>query len=292
MSRESVIAILSKERSAVAFAMSWVPPEALRVLTWQETGADPAETLAAVAAALQLDLVFVPASEPWAVEAVRLLDRANVASAWAVSGVLGRLAERFGWPDVLRLSATEPGSLAFALSEGLHDALVEIRAGSGATADVVVVADDLAGPSGWLVAPDFALEALVPCYRQMAAGAALPVAFHSDGDVRAIYPALAAAGYSAVHVAVHGELAVQSATRAARDEGLVPMGGIEAAQLLRSGAARAGVHVAALAAGGPFVVCDDGGMTSAEDVAAFSTALDAARKAIEGGQQLDLGNVP
>jgi len=283
VSRVIAKAVLAGESPAAAYGMSWVPEDALRVLTWQERGADPAETLAAVAVAMGLDLVFVPANAPWAADAVRLLRHAEVASVWAASGVLGRTAAKHGWDFVLTRSASEPGALAFHLSDALHEALVEVRAGRELRTDAVVVADDLAGREGWLVAPDFALEALVPCYRQIIAEVDGPCVFHSDGDVRALYPALAGAGFSAVHVAVPGTGSIERSVKAARDARLVPVGGIEAAALLASGATRAGMHAGGLAAGGAFVICDDGGISSAEELAAYTTALQAARAAAEAG---------
>jgi hypothetical protein len=107
---------------------------------------------------------------------------------------------------------------------------------------VLVVADDLAGASGWLVSPDFALEALAPCYSQITREAGIPAIFHSDGDVRALYPALSAAGFAGVHVAIPGYVAIGQSILAAQAAGLVPVGGIEGAALLRDGATRAGAR--------------------------------------------------
>jgi len=280
MSRDRAVAVLRRQSAEAAFALGWVPMEAIRGLAQQQAEADSAEALAAVAVAMQLDLVFVPACEPWAQDAVRLLRHADIAAAWAVSGVLGRIAARSGWADALRRSATEPGALAFALSEVLHDALVEVRAGVAVRADAVVVADDLAGPAGWLVAPDFALEALVPCYRQITGEGMVPTVFHSDGDVRALYPALAGAGFSAVHIALSGEVAIERCVNAARDAGLTPVGGIEAVALHELGATTVGAQALRLAQGGPIVVCDDGGMTSAEQLAEYATSLAVVRAGI------------
>lgn len=278
MSREHAIQVLTGEAASPAFALSWAPSDALRALTWQEAGEDVAETLASVAVALHLDLVFVPATEPWAEEAVSVLHRADVAVAWAVSGVLGRVAERYGWAETLRRSASEPGALAFSLSEALHDALTDVRRGQLLGADSFVIADDLAGESGWLLAPDFALEALVPCYAQLASVSDVPCVFHSDGDVRVVYPALSKAGFSAIHVAVSGQATIARCFDAARGAGLVPMGGIEAKNLLTTGAAATGSFAGGLVAGTGAFVCDDGGMVHAEELAAYSTALEAARR--------------
>ena len=68
----------------------------------------------------------------------------------------------------------------------------------------------------------------------------------------------------------------------ARDAGLVVLGGIEAATML-SGARRLGVHAGLLARAGGLLVCDDGGITSAEEVAALAGALESARDAYKRG---------
>jgi hypothetical protein len=255
-----------------------VPSEALRVLTWQERDSDAAQTLVAVALALHLDAVVVPAGLPWAEDAVRQLFAADVATLWAVDGVLGRAARRLGWTEALRLSAASPGTLASVIAESLHESLDEARAGVVAGVSALLVADELASDAGWLVSPDFALEALLPCYRQIAAVGDWPCAFHSDGDVRALYPALAHSGFSAVHVAAGGAGQSAAGFQAARAAGLVPMGGISARALFAEGARATGAGAAQLATGGPTVICDDGGMTSAEELAAYSSALDAARR--------------
>jgi len=261
-----------------AYGLTWVPEDALRALTQQDDHADVAETLAAVAVAMRLDAVVVPAAQPWAAEAVNRLLAANVAALWTVDGVLSRAGRELGWTQALQLSAARPGELAIAIAEGLHGALEEARAGVVAGASALVVADELAGESGWLVSPDFALEALMPSYRRLSGVGDWPAAFHSDGDIRALYPSLRHAGYSAVHVATAGERSTASAFHAARASGLVPMGGIEARALFTDGARSAGMSAALVASGGGAVVCDDGGMTSAEELAAYSSAIDAARK--------------
>lgn len=281
MSRRDALDVLAGA-PGVAYGLTWVPADALRVLTWQESDSDPAETLAAVALELRLDVVLVPAREFWAADAVRLLREADVAVAWAVSGVFGRVAEPMGWSEALKRSASEPGALAFLLSEVLHDALDQTRAGVALGVDALMVADDLAGGTGWLVSPDFALEALMPCYRQIAAEApGVPHVFHSDGDVRALYPALARAGFSAVHVAGVPEAAQEACARAAHAAGLAVLGGVGAHELMALGAGHTGRHAAALAAAGSTIICDDGGITTAEELAAYVSALDGARKALE-----------
>jgi uroporphyrinogen decarboxylase len=227
----------------------------------------------------------VPANESWAPEAVRELHERGIAAVWTVAGVFGRAAESVGWTDALRMTAAEPGALAVLLGEALHDSLDEARTGRSARADAVLVADDLAGATGPLVSPDFALDALLPCYRAVAREAAehhVPAIFHSDGDVRALLPALARAGFSAVHLAGLATEPFAASYAAARSAGLVVLGGVEAAALM-SGARRLGAHAGSLALSGGMLVCDDGGITAAEEVAAYASALEAARDAYAAG---------
>jgi hypothetical protein len=272
--------VLAGTTSGYATGMTWVPTSGLRALTWDSGVENEAEALEAVATALGLDVAAVSSSDAWAGEGVARLHGAGIAAFWIVDGVLTRVAEERGWSAVLRLSATAPGELAVALAEQLHEALIAARAGLEAGADVLLLADELAGTAGWLVSPDFALEALVPCYRRIAtewAGDGRVAVFHSDGDVRALLPSLAGAGFDGVHFGLLGAGQLAASVEAARSAGLCPVGGIEITSLVEAGSRHVGAHAAALVRGGRLLLADDGGMTSAEDVAAFGAALDAAR---------------
>lgn len=282
MGRLRAVAIISGDSVDVGSGIMWVPVDALRVLTWQGPDTDPAQILAAVAGELQLDIALVPASAPWAEAAVEALHGADVAALWAVDGVLGRVADRVGWSEALMQSASEPGELAGALAEALHDALTEVRAGVAVGADALVVGDELASEAGWLVSPDFALEALMPSYRSLAGAFDGPVAFHSDGDIRALYDGLAMAGFSAVHVAAGDWDSTRACFDSARLHGLAPMGGIPAQALMAQGGRMTGVRAGHLVVDGG-IVSDDGGMTTAEELAAYTSAIDAARRQAREG---------
>jgi hypothetical protein len=213
------------------------------------------------------------------------LDGAGVCAAWLVAGVLGRAAERLSWNEVIRSSVAQPGELAFVLDEELHETLESLRAGVAAGAAVLVLADDLAGAAGWIVAPDFALEALLPCYRRAVAEWESPdraSVFHSDGDIRALMGPLKRAGFDGVHLGSPGPAALAPAVGAARFAGLCALGGIETAALVGDGARRAGERAGRLARGNRLIITDDGGMTTAEQVVAFGAALEAARDAARG----------
>lgn len=287
MSRDTALAGLRGDEAVLACGISWVSDDALTALLSGTAAEGPADSLATVARALKLDLAFVPAERVWAADAAERIHEADAAVVWAVGGVLGRVGARLGWTEALRLSAADPTSMTIALDEALHDTLVEVRAGIAAGADAILVADELAGASGPLVSPDYALDALMPCYHRCGVeiGAAGAVAvFHSDGDVRALMPALVRAGFAAIHVGGLSPDPFLASLAAARTAGLVVLGGIEAAALV-VGARRTGEHAAAAALGGGLVICDDGGMTTAEELTAFASAIDAARAAYELGRE-------
>lgn len=277
------LAALRGETTDTAVGLTWVADTALRVLTWQDDSVPVGELLCAVAEEVDLDIAVVPASAPWALDALACLTAADVAVLWAVDGVLGRLARDRGWSEVLKQSASAPGELAAPIAEALHEALSEARAGVSAGAHALLVADELAGEAGWLVSPDFALEVLVPCYRRLAAVGAWPVVFHSDGDIRAIYKALADASFCAVHIAADSWQSTEALFGAARSNGLVPMGGLPARALMSEGARATGSHAMRLAASAGAVICDDGGMTTAEELAAYVSAVEAMRKLEDHG---------
>ncbi len=280
MGRESVIAVLVGEADAgTATAMTWMPAGAARELAWGFGVENEPEALAGLARALGVDLAFVHSSQEWAAEAVRALSSQDVAAGWIVDGVFTRLAEANGWMRTLGACAEAPEVVSDDLDLMLQDAIHDVARGVDAGADVLLIADELAGAAGWIVSPDFVIDSLIPRYRRLAEArpSNLPVAFHSDGDIRVIYRALAAAGFSAIHVAVGQRGSMDAAFRAVRTSGLVPIGGIEAQRLLADGARQAGSQARLLAAGGPAVVSDDGGLSTTEDVRALGVALAAFR---------------
>lgn len=278
-------AALHGEPTGFVAGITWLPNEVLETVADSAHKTNPADSLVTIASALALDFAVVPASEWWAADAVGGLREHGVASLWSVSGVLGRVGERIGWVDMLRMTVAEPGALAVHMGEVLHDAMDSVRAGLAEGADALLIADDLAGATGPLVSPDFALDGLVPCYRalaELAVSGDIPAVFHSDGDVRAMFPALWRAGFSGVHLASLGPGPFVASYAAARSAGLAVMGGIET-MALGSGPRRVGSRAADVALSCGMLICDDGGITSAEELAAYASALDSARETFAAG---------
>lgn len=276
MGRQQALAALMGE-PVLAHGLMWVTAAALRGLTWDSDITGNAESLCAVAVAFGVDMVLVESTVNWAGEAAALLREHDIAVAWAVPGVLSRVAATHGWTETITASVKKPGELAYALDEALHEMLVSVRHGQSVNAEILVVADELASTAGWLVSPDFALDGLVPSYARAASEwLGKPAIFHSDGDIRVLYAILARAGYAGVHLAPATQAQLGAAAVAAHAAGLCPVGGL-AAQSLRSEGARRTAEYAAAVATPPFVFADDGGMTSAEELAAFGAALDTLR---------------
>ena len=154
----------------------------------QPVSATRAQALAVAASSVPVDLAFVGASGR---DGRRLRRRRCTPPTSPRSGrstACSRASRaRSAGPRRSGMTAAEPGALADRLDEALHDALVAVRAAFEAGADAVLIGDDLAGPAGPLLSPDFALDALMPCYQRLAlevAAGGLPAIFHSDGDIR------------------------------------------------------------------------------------------------------------
>lgn len=277
MSAEETLQLLRGERAGRAFGASWVPTELER-----STGE---QTLPARAREIRLDFAFVDAGLPWAAKEVAALLAADVVAVWSVTGVVGRVVGRRGWSEVIRTSAADPSALAVPIAEAQHDALEDVRRGIAAGARAFVVADDLSSSAGWLVSPDFALDAAAPCYASLAreiGGLNAASIFHSDGNVASLYPALRAAGFSAIHLAGISAEGVGQAASDVRSAGMVPVGGISVGAL-GEGIGEAARRAVALARAGTIALCDDGGLTTEDELAELGDVLASARATLSDG---------
>lgn len=271
---------LSRTGEPFPFGLTFVPTEALGLLAPGATR--PADVLVQAASALRASFAFVPAAEPWAEEAVASLVEADVAPFWVASGPLWPLLEARGVMQGLRETLTRPEEVGEELEDALDALLLEVMRGERLGARAVVLAEDLAGGHGPLVAPDFAIAELLPRYERLvrlARSLDLPVLFHSDGDIRPLLVAIARAGFTGVHAG--GGLDFEAFERlfwSAREAGLVVVGGLLTPELANAARAETiGSTVGVLAQAGGLFVADDGGITQTDEVAAMVAALAAAR---------------
>lgn len=266
-----------------AFGLSFVPSEALGLLAGGERS--PGCALAAAARELKASFVFVPADAPWAAEACVALRQADAAVFWAVDGPLWPVIESYGMQEGLRATLLAPDEVAARLDERLAELPPIIARGAELGASALVLAEDLAGSEGPLVAPDFAIDVLVPRFRGVvdaAADAGLPAVLHTDGDVRPLLAAIVRAGFSGVHAG--GGLDADGFERlfwAARRAGLAVLGGLQTAELSQGLplAAALGSRLGVLARAGGLLLADDGGLTETAQLDALAVAIVAARRA-------------
>lgn len=246
------------------FGVSWIPEESPRA-------GKPSSELSTharmqdIVRSLDVDLAFVSSALPCAESFARDITRDGGAAVWTVSGPVGSLAARMGWKQALRATMGPTQELLGIMRAMAEETRREIQRGVLAGAPVVLIADDLAAGSGWIVVPEFAREIVMPLLGELAEfarGLGATAVFHSDGDVHELYPHLALEGFSAVHIAASTLSDTARLIDAARASDLVPIGGIPASLLLREDRHVMAEQVRAFVDGGALVVCDDGGLTT------------------------------
>ncbi|MRS13108.1 MAG: hypothetical protein EG823_08595 [Actinobacteria bacterium] len=260
-----------------AFGLTFVPPAA-----YAHEDEEPAAALARVCGELGAAFAFVPSDEAWTSDAVSDLEAIGVGAFLTVSGPFWPVIEARGLAQGLRETLTRPDETRHALEDGLGDVLTQLERGMGADTRAVVLAEDLAGSAGPLVAPDFAITQLLPLYAEITAllgTLGLPAVFHSDGDIRLMLPAIRRAGFAGVHCG--GGLDFDGFERlfwAAREADLAVLGGLLTAELVNATRAEAlGSRLGVLAKAGGLFVTDDGGITTAQEMTHLAMALAAAR---------------
>ena len=236
--------------------------------------------LATVLSQLDLDFAFVNAESSDAVLVAEALRERHLASMWVVNGPFGTVAAKRGWSTALMDVVRARDDIGAALDAQVQETLGQIERAVLVGSSALVVAEDLSVASGFLMGPNDALELIVPRLGRLAQEAkkrGLPAVLHSDGDIRAFLPALAEAGFSAVHIGGIGWEAFESQYEAARRQGLAVIGGLEGAELRsgRDAAVAVGERCSALASQSGLMIADDGGMTTPEEAVSFTLAIKA-----------------
>lgn len=259
----------------VAYGITWLPQTFFQEIVGGVSADRHGRALSRFAVEAELDFCLVPSAAPWASSCVSSLHDAGIAAVWAVPGPLGIVAGRLGWPETLRATVATPEAIAGDLTLALRSAADLARTSLDVGADAVLIADDIASSAGWLVSPDFVLSTVIPHIEELVRETApgMPAFFHSDGDIRAAYGALAAAGFAGVHIAAGADSL--SSAAAASQHGLRTMGGIVVAALDAPGGDREGETCSV---GGIDLVCDDGGMASIDTVAAVLEQIQRLRR--------------
>lgn len=260
--------------------MTFLPLSAVEALGW---GRGSAPSLyAAACERLNLDFVFLPAGKPWAKDAIEHIILAGTAPFWVVSGSFGTVASRDGWIGAIRATESNPLMIVDRMDAVMPDLTEQMHRGVQLGAAAIVIAEDVAGASGPLLAPDFVLRELVPRVGRLAAVAhhhSIATVFHSDGDVRFALPTLKQQGFSAVHPGGLSHSGFEDFTREAALLDFAVIGGIDGEALRSQDFSPQTMRdrLLALTRRGKVLPADDGGMTGAEELANFEIFLHAWR---------------
>lgn len=282
----TALAIAGAARAPTACGLTFVTSDALSMASRASAFA-PA--VADACRRFQLDFAFVPAAASDPVGAASAVSEAGAAVMWVVDGPLASALDEIGWSEGLAATVSDPSGLAALMDDHLAAGLASVEAGIRAGATVLVVAEDLGATDGPLVPPDFAFDEVfgrLALLAESGRSAGLPCVWHSDGDVQVFVQAARRAGFTALHVG--GGLAFDAFERlfwACRRSGMSVLGGLLTRDLAAGhlAAVAAGTRAGVLAQAGGLLVCDDGGMTTAEEMTLFVSALQAARASSEHG---------
>ncbi|MEN6430479.1 MAG: hypothetical protein ABFC80_06515, partial [Coriobacteriales bacterium] len=223
------------QRATLTFGLTFVGPSALAPLT--RDAVEPATSLVRACRELDAAFAFVPWDRPWAVDAAEQLAQEGVAPFAVFQGPLWPVLEQRGVQAGLADTLLHPREIAAEIDARLGGIASRVSDAIEAGARAIVLAEDLAGGEGLLVAPDFAIEALLPRFSslvELATSARVPVVLHSDGDIRSLLAAVKRAGFAAVHAG--GGLDFEAFERlfwAVRAEELVAIGGFQTLELER-----------------------------------------------------------
>lgn|GEM_PF-740531 len=241
--------------------------------------------VSAVCRRLRPDFAFVCSWEPGAGSVCVEVTACGTVPLWVVRGPLDALAATHGWSHALASTVTDSQGLAEQVDRLVAEACSSVESAVTCGAGGVVVAEDVATATGFLLDPEYVTHEILPRVGTIAGAATetgLVSVWHSDGDVRSFIPHAAAEGLDAVHPGGLGAEAFERVFREARRAGMAVFGGISGGALREGGpaAVRAvGVSASLLAREGGLLVCDDGGIASAKDLGALESALQAARGA-------------
>jgi len=268
---------------AGSIGATFLPIAAARELGWGR--GSEAAVMAAACERIGLDFVFIPAEEPWAAEALDRVTAAGTAPVWVVSGPFGEVAHRRGWFETLRDSAADPDGLSAEMQAAMPALREQVRRGSSLGAAAILIAEDMAGADGPLIAPDFALERILPLLGELAQIAnedGVLAGLHSDGDFRWALSAARTQGFITVHPGGLPDPAFDCFSQAAASAGVGVLGGLETRVLSAPdeppGRLAERVHDLALRPG--ISIADDGGMMTPADLQGLARAVSVFRSIV------------
>lgn len=247
------------------FGFSWVLPEGAELIK----------------KSLAPSCLFIDSEQFAQTNAKHRFEKRGIAAFVSVAAPLSVLAHERGWAVAVEAAKSDPAVLGGQRAERVAQAVANA---CDQGADAIVICDELFMP-GAQIDPFFALEHLMPCYQelvQVATTAGIPAVFHTQGDARGLYPALAGVGFAGVHVAHPQPDRVRELFSAARESKLVPVGGIVGEGIMERPLDEAVALAVELAQGGPAIICDDGTLEGEDQMARAAQVLTEARRRCHG----------
>ncbi len=180
-------------------------------LGWRKNNAatnplDDTDLIIACCRALKLDLVCIPSHESASEETGLLGKPADIPGIsaeglfvfWVVDGSFQRAMARRGTLALLKAMAATPDEVCDELRHLSTQVTAVMAQGVTAGAHGIIIADDIAYRQNTYMSPDFVKQQLLPIWQAQVSAArdlGVPVFFHSDGNLNAVLPTLAAAGF-------------------------------------------------------------------------------------------------
>lgn len=164
------------------------------------------ELLRACCRALRLDLVCLQSAEIPDSEArlsVKLTDIARFSDDglfvfWVVNGSFQTALTRRGAMAFFKAVAESPDAVCKELRHLSKRVIAEMVRGVKAGVHGIIIADDIAYRQNTYISPDFVKQHLLPIWQTQVTTArdlGVPAFFHSDGNLNAVLPTIAAAGF-------------------------------------------------------------------------------------------------
>lgn len=153
------------------------------------------------------------------------LESKNLSELIKIDGLWTRLCSELGWERAL-LSAGDDLAFKDLLAAHVPQFMREIAQAPETVSapNLLVVADDIAGPAGLFIAPNTLENSLFDVYTTIL-GPTKPIVFHSDGDVGDLLGIVSQSGFTHIHLAGVGLSKLSELAGKAHQARLIPMGG-------------------------------------------------------------------
>lgn len=220
-------------------------------LTWRKkdpaaNSVSDADLIIACCRALKLDLVCI---QPQALTAggpallgdltdIPRLTAEGLFVFWVVDGSFQKATAQQGTLQLLADMAASPDAVGRKLQQHASRVMADLARGVSAGAQGVIIADDIAYRQNTYMSPDFVRQHLLPVWQTQAAAArelGVPVFFHSDGNLNAVLPIIAEAGFDGLQGIEPAAGMNLGAVRARYGKTLCLMGNIDPALLSEQG---------------------------------------------------------